>query len=325
MKNKKYKLIVALCLVAALFCLAACGGGSSESDDSVRLIMATGGTGGTYYPFGGALAQTISTATDYIRINVNASGASAENVQLIGSGQAHLAIVQNDVMDYAFNATNTWTSDAVTNMRTLMSLYPEVCQIVVTADSGITSVADLEGKRVSTGDVGSGVEANAAQILAAYGLSFSDLRQEHLGFSPSADAMRDNAIDAFFVTAGVPNTAIMDLQNSRDIRILNLSDAAVDALIADYAFYSRTVLTSDDYSFIDDPVNTVSVRATLIATPDLDEQVAYDIVKAILENIDEITLAHARGAYLSPENAILGISVQLHPGARRYFQEIGVL
>jgi len=305
--------------------MTACGGSNSEGDSSVRLTMATGGTGGTYYPFGGALAQAIDQATGYIRVNVNATGASAENIQQIGAGLAHLAIVQNDVMDYAYNATNTWTSDAVTNMSTLMSLYPEVCQLIVAANSGIDSVADLAGKRVSTGDIGSGVEANAKQILEAYGLSVDDIRQEHLSFNDSADAMKDNAIDGFFVTSGVPNTAVMDLQMSRDIKLISLDEATIDGLIAKFPFYGKVSLTSADYTFLDTPVHTVAVMATLIANPDLDEDVVYDIVKAIIENKEAITTSHAKGEFISAESAVEGISVDFHPGALKYFKEIGVL
>lgn len=331
MKNKRRLMLIVSLLVAVTLCFGACTGGSAPSSSSkapaepVRLTMATGGTGGTYYPFGGALAQAIDAATGYIKVNVNATGASAENIQQIGGGLAHLAIVQNDVMDYAYNATNTWTSAAVTNMATLMSLYPEVCQLIVSTDSGINSVADLAGKRVSTGDIGSGVEANAIQILAAYGMSVSDIRQEHLSFNASADAMKDKTIDAFFVTAGVPNTAVMDLQTSRNVKVINLDDDKIDALIAQYPFYAKVTLTSSDYSFLAEPVNTVAVKATLIASPDMDEQVAYDIVKAIVESKDSITAAHAKGAFISSENAVQGISVDLHPGAAKYFKEIGAI
>lgn len=317
-----------LLLAAVMLCLVACSSATapasgSDAPEAVRLIMATGGTGGTYYPFGGALAQAIDSATGYIKVNVNATGASAENVQQIGGGLAHLAIVQNDVMDYAYNASNTWTGEAVTNMATLMSLYPEVCQLIVSADSGISSVSDLAGKRVSTGDIGSGVEANAIQILEAYGMSVSDVKQEHLSFNASADAMKDRSIDAFFVTAGVPNTAVMDLQTSRELKVINLDDDKIVALTDKYPFYAKVTLTSEDYSFLTEPVNTVAVKATLIANPDMDEQVAYDIVKAIIESKDTITAAHAKGAYISAENAVQGISVELHPGAAKYFKEIG--
>jgi TRAP transporter TAXI family solute receptor len=287
--------------------------------------MATGGTGGTYYPYGGALAQVINAKTEYISITVNATGASAENIQQIGGGLAELAIVQNDVMDYAYNATNTWTSDAVKEMSTLMSLYPEICQLIVAEGSGIETVADLEGKRVSTGDVGSGVEANAIQILEIYGLTTDDITQEHLSFNDSADAMKDGTIDAFFVTAGVPNTAVMDLQTARDIAVVDLGDDYIDQLIEKYPFYAKVILTEADYSFLTEPTATVGIQATLVCAPSLDEQVAYDIVKAIVEGKEDVVKAHQKGTYIDPEYAVQGVSVPFHPGAEKYFKELGVL
>jgi len=319
MKKKLFILTLVLLMVAAV---SVC---SQAIAADVRLIMATGGTAGTYYPYGGALAQIIGNKTGYIKINVNSSGASAENIQLVGAGEAHLAIVQNDVMDYAYNATNTWTSAPVTKMATLMSLYPEICQIIVAADSGIKSVADLAGKSVSTGDIGSGVETNAIQILAAYGLTVADLKQQHLGYAASAEAMKDRVIDAFFVTSGTPNTAVLDLQTARPVQVLSFDKDKIDALIEKYPFYAKYTITKDEYSFLTGNVDTVSVQATLISSPELDEQVAYDIVKTLIENKDEITQVHAKGAFISAEYAIQGVSIAFHPGAAKYFKEIGVL
>ena len=340
-KKMKSKKVLALLLAAIMLStIAACtttpstspsgspdaeGTGDQTSQDDVRLTLATGGTGGTYYPYGGAIALVVDDETGYIKINAIATGASAENIQLVGSAEAHLALVQNDTMDYAYNATNTWTSEAVTNLATLMTLYPEVCQIVVTADSDIFSVADLAGKRVSTGDIGSGVEANAIQILEAYAMTVDDIIQESLSFASSADAMKDGVIDAFFVTAGTPNTSILDLQTSRNLRILNLEDGIIDALIEKYPFYAMYTITTAEYSFLEADVNTVAVQATLIASPDLDEQVAYDIVKAIIEGKDALVEAHSKGEFIDADYAVQGVSVPFHPGARRYFTEIGVL
>ena len=329
----KKSLWLMLILVLALgLCLSACGGGESTegegeaAPEATSLIMATGGTSGTYYPYGGSLAQAITTAFPEIAVTVSSTGASAENIQLIANGEAQLAICQNDTIDYAYNGTNTWAElEPITAMTTLCSLYPEICQIVVAADSGIETVADLAGKRVSIGDIGSGVETNAKQILAAYDLTVDDIEAQNLSFSSSADAMKDKSIDAFFVTAGTPNTAIMDLSTSRDIKILAIDDATIDALIAEYPFYAKVTLTSDDYSFLTEDVNTVAVQATLIASPDLAEDVAYNIVKAIFENAESITAANAKGAFLDPAYAVQGVSIPFHPGAEKYFTEAGVL
>ncbi|MCL2046465.1 MAG: TAXI family TRAP transporter solute-binding subunit [Oscillospiraceae bacterium] len=331
------KLLALLLAVFMLAAISACSSNNSQNSSSpdgedetlpredVRLTFATGGTGGTYYPYGGAIAMVLDDETGYIKANVIATGASAENVQLIGAGEAHLALVQNDTLDYAYNATNTWTAEAVTNLATLMTLYPEVCQIIVTADSDIYSVSDLAGKRVSTGDIGSGVEANAIQILEAYGMTVDDIRQESLSFAASADAMKDRVIDAFFVTAGTPNTAVLDLQTSRELRIISIDNDIMDELIAKYPFYAKYTITTEEYSFLHDDVDTVAVQATLICSPDLDEAVAYDIVKAILDGKDDLIEAHAKGIFIDAEYAVQGVSVPFHPGAQKYFEEIGVL
>ncbi|MCL1906056.1 MAG: TAXI family TRAP transporter solute-binding subunit, partial [Clostridiales bacterium] len=158
-----------------------------------------------------------------------------------------------------------------------------------------------------------------------YGLTIDDLNAQHLGFGPSADAMKDKSIDGFFATSGVPNTAVLELATSRDIRVINIDDDKIAGLIAKYPFYAKVTVTKEDYSFLSADVNTVAVQATLIANPDMEDQVAYDIVKAIIESKDSITTAHAKGAFIDPAYAVQGVSVDFHPGAKKYFTELGVL
>ncbi len=318
---QKVLLCIVLLLLVLSLCLAAC---SDNNENAItRLTIATGSPSGVYYPYAGAMQKVIEANHDNIKIVINATGASAENIHLIAAGHAQLAIVQNDVMDYAYHATNTWTEEAVTGFMTLMTLYPESCQLIVPADSDIYSVEDLEGKRVSTGAIGSGVEANATQILEAYGLSVSDITQRNLSFSASAEAMKDRTLDAAFITSSTPNTAITDLQTVRGLRFISLDDDKIDALIAAYPFYTKVTLTDADYSFISEPANTVAVRATLICTPSLSDDVAYNIVKTIIENKD--TIAHANAAFININDAVQGTSIDFHPGALKYFQEQGVL
>ena len=312
------RILTVFFVFSVMFLMGACG------EQGVRLNMATGGVAGTYYPFGGAMASVINARTD-VSVTVMASGASADNIRQIAAGDAHIAIAQNDVMSYAFTGTGIWTDHVpVTNLATLMSLYPETVQIIVLDDSGIYSVEDLRGRRVSIGDMGSGVEANAMQILDAHGLSTADISVINLGFGPSADAMRDGQLDAFFVTAATPNSAIMELSVARNLRMLPMSDAIIQLLMERHPFYTRvTVTEADGYTFITQPVNTVAVQATLITSTSLDEQVAYDIVRALIEG--QADIGHARGAYVTPYNAVQSISVDFHPGARRFFEEIGAL
>ena len=338
---KKYLLLtlkLMLCVVIVCSCapvppVSPSQSGNQQEDldslfsppSTVRLTMATGSTSGVYYPYGGVLALAISAATGYIKVNVNSTGASLENVQQIAGGLANLAIVQNDVVSYLNSENEAGTENTLAKLTTLMTLYPETCQLIVAADSDIESVADLKDKKISIGEEGSGVEVNALQILEAYGLTVDDIQVQRLGFGPSADAIRDNSVEGFFATSGLPNPAVVDLASARDLRVINLDAAKIDYLITNHPFYTAAVISERDYDFLSEPVNTVAVQAALIASADLDEQVAYDIVKAIIESKESIMVANAKGAFIDPEYAVAGLSINLHPGARKYFQEIGVL
>jgi len=303
------------------------GGDTWDMAPTTALILGTGGTAGTYYPLGGVFALVVSDRTN-VNMTITATGASADNLQQLALGHIDVALAQNDVMNYAFTGTGIWVDNpagVIDSLRTLMTLYPETVQIVVDAGSGIYSVDDLAGARVSIGAVGSGVEANAMHVLGAHGITRDDINVFNLNFADSAGAMRDNMIDAFFVTAATPNVAVMELATARDLRILSIADERIDALMASYPFYGRVTITSDCYSFLTEPVQTLAVQATLVTTTDLPDQVAYDIVRALIEGQADVQAGHARGADISPENAVYAVSVPFHPGAERFFRELGVL
>lgn len=307
-----------LILLFFVFVLSACA-----SDPAVRLRMATGGAAGTYYPLGRAMAGVIFLNTD-ININVMTSGASADNIRQIAAGTADLAIAQNDVMSYAFHGSGIWAGrEPVTNLATLMSLYPETIQIVVRADSDIFSVSELAGRRVSIGDEGSGVEANALQILDVHGLTSRDISALNMGFSASADAMRDRLIDAFFVTSATPNAAVLQLAEEAELRLLPISESVLRLLKSRYPFYTVITMDYKDYPWLPEPVDTVAVKATLITSIDMYECVAYDIVSTLIINQEYIP--HPRAVNLTPYNAVQSVSVEFHPGARRFFEQIGAL
>jgi len=303
------------------------GGAAWDMAPTTALHLGTGGTAGTYYPLGGVFALVISDRTN-INMTITATGASADNIQQLALGHIDVALAQNDVMNYAFTGTGIWVDNPagiIDNLATLMTLYPETVQIVVDAGSGIYSVEDLAGARVSIGATGSGVEANAMHVLGAHGITRDDISVFNLNFADSAGAVRDNLIDAFFVTAATPNVAVMELATARDLRILSIADDRIDALMAAYPFYGRVTITTDDYAWLEEPVQTLAVQATLVTTTDLPEQVAYDIVRALIEGQADVQAGHARGADISPENAVYAVSVPFHPGAERFFREIGVL
>lgn len=331
-EHMKKKTVLVLALILALL-FTACGGntpatdgGETEGADAQigNIRMATGGNTGTYYAFGTAVAQVLTENTT-AKFNVQATGASKANIQLIADGEVELAIVQNDVMDYAYNGTELFAGETITEFSALGACYAEVCQIIADPSAGIESVEDLKGKKVSVGDAGSGVEFNAKQILEAYGITFDDIDKQNLSFGDSADAFKDDKIDAFFCTAGAPTTAVMDLATSNAIKVLTIDDEHAAKLIESYPFYTQYTIPASTYNGMDGDAVTVAVKATFIVSNDLSEAAVYELTKALFENKEAITAAHAKGEFLDPQYAVEGISVPFHPGAEKYFKEVGVM
>jgi TRAP transporter TAXI family solute receptor len=287
--------------------------------------MATGGTSGTYYSFGGAICQIYNTKLENMNVTAQSTGSSKENIRLVGSKEAELEIVQNDVLDYAYNGIELFSGEKVQNIRTVAILYPEIIQIVVLPDSGINSIADMKGKRISVGDAGSGVEANAKQILAAYGMTFDDIQASHLSFSESASAFKDKQLDGFFVTAGSPNPAIQEITALQSIKLLAVDDATADKLIEKYPFYTKYSISKETYKGMESDTNTLAVMATLIAGSELGEDVVYKLTKALFEYQAELASAHAKGNEMRLATAVQGVSVPFHPGAEKYYKEQGLL
>ena len=305
-------------MLLGILVLTGCGGGTTVK-------MATGGNTGTYYAYGTALGQILGDKAD-LRFNIQSTGASKANIQLIDAKEVDMAIVQNDVMDYAYNGTDLFEADgAVKSFSAMAGLYAEVVQIIARPGSGIESIADLKGKNVSVGDAGSGVEFNAKQILEAYGISFDDISKQNLGFAASADAYKDGKIDAFFATAGAPTTAIMDLVSSQSILILGVEEDKASDLMTKHPFYTTYVIPGGTYTGVDNDVTTLAVKATFIVSNELSEEVVYNMTKALFESKDAIKEAHQKGAELDLTYAVEGISIPFHKGAEKYFKEAGVL
>mgnify|MGYP000916182975 CR=1 FL=1 len=314
--KKKTSIIFLAMMFAVIVVFSGCGG-------KVSLKMATGGTTGTYYAFSGAVSQVLSSKIDNLSFDVQSTGASKANIFLVADKEADIAIVQNDVMYYASKGIDLFAEEgAVEGFSAMAGCYAEVCQIV--SKSSITSIEDLRGKRVSVGDIGSGCEFNARQILDVYGMSFDDIQVNNLSFGDSATALKDDKIDAFFCVAGAPTTAVVELATSNAINVLEIDDEHAEKLIADYPFYTKFNVPGGAYKGVDSDVQTVAVVATYIVSNDLDEKIVYEMTKALFENADEIAAAHPKGAELNPEYSVSGISIPMHPGALKYYKEIGV-
>lgn len=329
MSRKKSFFSITFMLVISLV-LAACGGGGDDKgkektgkggkDYGVKFIsIATGGTGGTYYPLGGSFANLIKDATG-IESNAVTSGASAENMALIKKEEAEVAFTQTDIATYATEGTNMF-KEKVDNLKGLGTLYPETIQIVTTKKSGIKSVEDLKGKTVSVGESGSGTLANAEQILEAYGMNLDDVKARNLSFDDSTTGIQDGTIDAAFITAGTPTGAVEGLAATEKVVIVPLEDDKIDALIEKYPYYAKETIKKGTYDAKRD-VNTVAVQAMLVVRSDLSDDLVYEMAKSIYENTDKV--GHAKGKQISVENALNGMAIDIHPGAKKYFDEKGI-
>ena len=290
-------------------------------EGGTSLNFTTGGDQGTYYGFGGVLAGKVGESTS-TTVTAITSGGSQANIEAMEAGDAQLGFVQSDVMAYAYNGTNLFDGSKIDTFSTVADLYMEQVQIV-TLDANIKSVADLKGKNVSIGAAGSGVYYNAIDVLGAYGLTENDIKPTFQSFGDSTEALQDGKIDAAFVVAGAPTTAVTSLAATKPVYLVSLDDEHIDALIAESPYYSKNVISKDAYGTPED-VTTVAVGAVVIANDDVSEADVYNFLYGIFENLDAITAAHAKGAELNLEFAASVTAVPYHPGAAKYFAEKGI-
>lgn len=285
------------------------------------LSIATGGTGGTYYPLGEGIATIINSELFGIRSTAEVTGASVENCRLVENGAVELAFVQNDVVYYAYTGTEFFKSEKMQNIRGIALLYPEVIQIVTTEKSGIKSVIDFKGKRIAVGAPGSGTEANARQIIEAHGLKFADMKVEYLSFAEAIDQLKAGHIDAAFVTAGIPTGSILDLSTSRQTRLVHIESSVIETLRKQYPYYTSYKVKAGTYHGLEKDIQTVTVMAMLVTNKDVEEQLVYDMTKAVFSNLDRMAETHSRGQDIQIHTALNGMPIELHPGAKRYFRE----
>lgn len=289
----------------------------------MQLSIATGGTGGVYYPMGGGLAEIINNHIDGYSATAEVTGASVENMGLIATGDADLAIALADTVAQAYGGTGRFEGNALGMVRGLASLYANMVQIVTLEGSDIHSLADLRGHRVSVGAPGSGTEVNAQQILNANGITYDDIEEQRLNFNETADALANGDIDAGFWSVGAPTSSILNLATTQSIRMIPLTPAEMDAAIGANPIFARTTLPGGVYAGVDEAVPVVGVPNVLVASSEMDDDLAYQITRAMFEHIDELRAVHPAANQTTVEFTLDATPVPLHPGAIRYFEEIG--
>ncbi|MDR1831866.1 MAG: TAXI family TRAP transporter solute-binding subunit [Fusobacteriaceae bacterium] len=291
--------------------------------DTTYINIGTGGTAGTYYPLGGAFAEIWNSKLKDVNATAESTGASVANVNMLQKGDIDVALIQNDIAYYAENGVELF-KEKQTAVKGLAILYPEPIQCI-TLDPNVKSVADLKGKSVAVGAIGSGTAVNATQIMEAAGLKEGDVKVLYLSFAEAVNAMRDGQADAAFQVAGIPTAAIVDLATQKPVRLVEIGADTLKKLNEKYSYYTALTIPGGSYSTVKDDVKTVTVQSMLVVSAKFSEDLVYNMLKALYENQDRIAAAHKMGALIKPESALTGMSIELHPGAVKYYKEKGLL
>ena len=322
---KQRKLIFTVILVVVIGLVFALGPVSAAKRRYVSI--ASGWVTGAYFPMAGAISRIAwkHLKDQGIKVTAESSGASVANSKLIGAGDTDFAILQNDIASYAHYGKKGMFDEPIKNLVGVCTLFPEHVQLVARADSNINSVADLKGKKVAIGPVGSGTTENAKQILEGWGLNVDDLgKAEQLTASQASDYIKDGRLDAAFFTVAVGAAVIQDTTLLVDSKIVPIAGPNVDKLIKKYPFYAKQIVPGGTYKGNDKDVPTVSVMAMLSARADLEDSIVYSIISAMYADLPQLRKAHSKFKNISAETGLVGMSIPLHPGAEKYFKEKGI-
>lgn len=328
MKKRIVSLIMIVLITLSLLAVSGC------ANTQERVVFSTGGTTGVYYIFGGEISSLWINKIPNLDVTVESSGGSKDNVLALYNGEADIAWVQNDVMSYAFDGEDFFDNTVADNFSAIAAVYPEVVQLVVAKDSGITCIEDLRGKNISVGPVGSGHYFNALQILDLYGMTVKDIKPQYLNNSEVIESFQNKQIDAFFLTAAYPHASVVDVSLKRPIDIISFSEDEIAQLQSKYGFYVTDTIPAGTYEGVDEDKLAPAVAAVLVARNDVKEDVVYQLTKTLFENCDELT--NAKKAYIDINNAVVGIPTSakdkesgvngsFHPGVLKYYNERGIL
>ena len=340
MIKKRHVVLVIIALVAISVVFAGPAIGAKKK----FFAIATGGTGGTYYPLGGVLAQALSTKLPDVIVTAQSGNASVANCNLIGEHEIESAFVQNNVAYAAYTGTAQFEGKPVKNIRGIASLYPETIQIAARADAGIKSIMDIKGKRLVPGDRGSGTEVDCLNILKALGMTYDDFDNvDWLSFSGASQRLKDKQADVAFITAGWPTSAITELATTSDITLVPIDEALISKIVTLYPFYAKVVIPAGTYKGVDVDTPAVTTMAQWVVDAQVPTDVVYMLTKALWEEGTHVlrkkngkpaaaasgasimAKAHAKGKDVTIQTALDGMAIPLHPGAAQYYREKGLI
>ncbi|MED4780466.1 TAXI family TRAP transporter solute-binding subunit [Brevibacillus choshinensis] len=299
---------------------AAAGGGAEQK----FLTIATGGSSGPYYTLGGAMAKIYKEKLGY-NASVQSTGASVENINLVKAKKADVAFVMSDVTTFAYaGQENFKEGGAIKDLRAMAGLYLNYVQIVTLKDRNIKSVADLKGKRVGVGAPNSGVEVNARMVLAGHGISYDDIKADYLSYAEAIEQLKNNAIDAAFVTSGLPNSTVIDLSTTKDVEIVPIKKEDVEKMKEQFPFFVSAEIPAGLYKN-DQPIQTAAIRNILLVRNDLSDDQVYKLTKTFFDEMEALRAAHSAAKEIDVKEAGKNLVVPLHPGAEKYYKEVGAL
>ena len=289
-----------------------------------KIRIFTGGTGGVYYPLGSAMAELMNRYSGgVITATAVTSGASVSNARALGAGDAEFALIQNDIAYYATAGIYMFNGSAVTNIRGVVSLYPEYIHIIVRADSGIKDLYGLTGKRVAVGAPGSGAAVEAEILLRGAGI-WDKLTPQYLDYNQAAEALKLGQVDGIVICTGIGTSAVVQLGTTTPIKLLSIPSDVAQKLMQQYKFFVPGVIPAGAYPGQTEAAETLAVMAIVVARSDIPEGVVYKFLEVMFDHLDELKKAHARAGDISLENALKGMSVPLHPGAIKFYESKGI-
>lgn len=336
MINKRLLSIMLVIALMAMAVLAGCSkpaappAGQPTPPKEYRINIATATTGGVYYPLGNTLAQIWSKNVPGVRAAAQATAGTPQNIELMQNKEVDIAFGQNGIAYYAYTGTGTYAGKSVTNIRGMLALYPNVMHVVAAKNAKITTVADFQGKRVVPGAVASATEINSREIFGAFGLNYrseagaTNLTADYVGYNEAADLMKDGHVQGAQIAGGLPTAAVMDVMSSGVAELLSLGDAEIKAIVDKYPWYFPITIPANTYPNQPNAIKTVAVSNMLIVRADLDDELVYNLTKAVYEYSADFVAGHQAAKDATLENSMSGMIIPVHPGAAKYFKEKGI-
>lgn len=292
---------------------------AADKLQSKFVTIATGGASGPYNIIATTLSDIYSKQLS-TNSKTQTTGASVENLNLLAQKKVEMAFVMSDALNDALNGTGSFPAK-LENIEQVAALYPNYVQIVTSKRSGIKTITDLKGKRVATGAQNSGVEVNARNLLAGFGITYNDLKVDYLGYAEAADALKSGNLDAAFLTSGLPNSALMELQQGFDLEIVSIPAEGIQKLAQERAYFTALEIPANTYGNAE-PIPTAAIKNALVVRKDLSENDVYLLTKTFFESLPQLQTAHQAAKDINASDAQQGLVAPLHAGAKKYFDEI---